>query len=180
MQISISFTRVLFIALCILFIGSYTAGTLTDQSYLIRLLIGAIAGIAIGTLVICLDPLFKKFNLRAFNIAVLGLFFGYFMGEAVLLTFQQMLSITNLEMHPQVVGAIRLCILRVTIYLGMVMTIRASDELYVSIPFIKFKPASKRKKISSYRLFRPYRFSIDRLGYFGLLRSPFSRPRFRP
>jgi uncharacterized protein YacL len=146
MQISLSFTRILFLGLCILFITSYAITAAPDQSYIIRIIVGVIAGFLFGALVISMDTLFKRFNLRAFNLAALGLFFGYLMGEIVLLAFQAVLNITTLNISPQYLSLVNTSIFLFTIYLGMVMTIRASDELYVSIPFIKFKPSSQKKK----------------------------------
>ena len=146
MQLSLSFTRILFLALCVLFIGSFAIETLTDLSYPIRALIGVSAGTFLGAFVISLDPLLKKLNLRAFNIAALGLFFGYLLGATILLAFQKMIHATGLQIHSTVNAAIENFIFLTTIYLGMLMTIRASDELYVSIPFIKFKPSTQKKK----------------------------------
>jgi uncharacterized protein YacL len=146
MQISLSFTRILFLGLCLLFATSYSMAIWPEQSYVVRGLAGVVVGICFGLLIISLDAVFKRFNLRAFNIAALGLLFGCLMGEAIMLAFEALVNAVSLDIPPLAMGMLRTGVFLMVVYLGMVMTIRASDELYVSIPFIKFKPSSQKKK----------------------------------
>jgi uncharacterized protein YacL len=147
MNISISFIRILFFCLCILFFTTYTtARAPNDANPYLHVVIGIVLGLLFGFLVISLDKLFKRFNLRVFNIAVLGLFFGYLMGEAIRLIFQAIVDTSTLYISSETNLLIRSCIFLFSIYFGMAMTARACDELYVSIPFIKFKPSSHKKK----------------------------------
>jgi uncharacterized protein YacL len=146
MQISLTFIRILFLGLCILFVTTYASAGASEDTYYQSVAIGIAAGFILGCAIISLDALFKRFNLRAFNTATIGLFFGYLMGEAILLIFQTVLDAAIIRFSPQTLVLIRMCVYLFSSYFGMVMTARASDELYVSIPFIKFKPNSQKKK----------------------------------
>jgi len=146
MQISLTFIRILFLGLSILFITTYATAGAPEEAYYHHMAIGVVAGFIFGCAIISLDTLFKRFNLRAFNTATIGLFFGYLMGEAILLVFQTVYDAALIRFSPQTLDLVRMGVFLFSTYLGMVMTARASDELYVSIPFIKFKPNSQKKK----------------------------------
>jgi len=146
MQLSLTFIRILFLSLSILLAITFTvAGALADQ-LLVRAAIGAIGGAAIGGLMMSLDILFRRFNLRTFNTAIIGLFFGYCMGSAILLVFQTALDIGVSPLESQTLLAIQAVIFLIACYLGLVMTARASHELHVSIPFVQFKTSNQAKK----------------------------------
>lgn len=146
MQLSLSFIRILFLGLCILFLTTYAIASSSEGIDYIRMAWGALAGLIFGCAVISLDALFKKFNLRSFNIATIGLFFGYLMGEAILLIFETVVDATKSHFPAETMTLLRMGVFLFSSYLGMVMTVRASDELYLSIPFIKFKPHNQKKK----------------------------------
>ncbi len=146
MQISLSFIRILFLGLCILFATTYTTAEAKADNYPLLLAIGAGAGIAFWAILISLDRLFKAFNLHSFNIATLGLLFGYCMGEAIMLVFQNILTVTLPDASLPALPIIRMMILVLATYLGMIMTARAADQLAISIPFIRFKPSTQKKK----------------------------------
>ena len=73
MNIALAFTRLFFFILSIFFITTYMIAGPTGYS-LENLLIGALLGALLGVLLIGFDLLFKRFNLRSFNIAIVGLF----------------------------------------------------------------------------------------------------------
>lgn len=146
MQISLSFIRILFLGLCLLFATTYAAAEAPENSYYINLIVGAIAGLTVWCVMVSLDTLFKRFNLRAFNIATIGLLFGYLMGVAILLVFQAVMDLSTLHFSAPMQSLLRMLVFLFSSYLGMVMTARASDEIYLSIPFIKFKQNTQKKK----------------------------------
>lgn len=146
MNISLSFIRVFFVILCVLFLTTYTTTATSEGFTLFNLIVGLISGLVVGFILISTDVVLKRFNLRSFNIAVLGIFFGYLMGQALMLVLSSALDITTLAITPQAMTLIRTVVYLLSIYLAMVMTARASEELHVSIPFIKFKPTSLKKK----------------------------------
>jgi len=76
MNITLAFIRVLFFILSIFFITTYMISGpegYTPTNFILGLLGGSLLGLAL----IGFDLLFKRFNLRSFNIGVLGLIFGY-------------------------------------------------------------------------------------------------------
>ncbi len=110
--------------------------------------IGLALGAALIALLIGFDIIFRKFNLRSFNIAIIGLFLGYLMGQALVLTFDAILDISSISisLSPQILEVIKMALFLFGVYLGTIMTLRSSDELYVSIPFVKFAPSAQKKK----------------------------------
>jgi uncharacterized protein YacL len=147
MNISLIFTRTLFFILSIFFMTTYMASVLTG-SLALNILIGIGLGAVFGVLLIGFDIWFKRFNLRAFNIAIIGIFIGYLMGQALVLVFDAILDISaaSVILHPQVLEIIKLALFLFGVYLGTIMTLRAADELYVSIPFVKLTPSVEKKK----------------------------------
>lgn len=146
MNITLSFIRVFFVLLSVLFFTAFSVIALPESSLILNILIGAVIGGIFGALLIGTDNLFRRFNLRSFNIAALGLFCGYLMGQGIMLTFTAVLELTLWNYSSEVFTFSRIVVYLFSAYLGMVMTARASEELYVSIPFVKFKPGSNRKK----------------------------------
>lgn len=146
MNISLSFIRVFFVILSILFLTTYTTTSSPEGITLPNVIIGVISGMAFGFLLISTDTLFKRFSLRTFNIATLGLFCGYLMGEAISLIFKTVVDVSTLPLSPATTELAKTGIFLFTAYLGMIMSVRAADEIYISIPFIKFKPTSHKKK----------------------------------
>ena len=58
------------------------------------------------------------------------------MGEAVLLIFQLLQETETLRLTIEASRTIRLGIVLSSAYLGMIMTLRASEEIYISLPFL--------------------------------------------
>lgn len=147
MNLALAFTRTLFMILSIFFMTAYmisgSAGYTASN-----LALGVGLGILLGVLLIGFDLLFKRFNLRAFNVAIIGLFIGYLMGQALVLILVAILKISAASIHlnPQLLEVIQIALFLFGIYLGTLMTLRASDELYVSIPFVRFSPTAQKKK----------------------------------
>ena len=147
MSISIAFMRSLFVVLSVFFMTTYMLSSPTGTSH-VNALLGIIMGLIFGFLLIGFDIAFKRFNLRSFNIAILGIFFGYLMGLALVLVFDAVLEISRISivLQPQTLEIIKIALFLFGTYLGTIMTLRASDELYVSIPFVKFSPTTEKKK----------------------------------
>lgn len=146
MQLSLTFLKILFFSLCVFVTVTFAVAEATSEDILLRLGIGFLSGAIFGGAVVCLDIFFKRLNLRTFNTAILGLFIGYLMGSAVLLIFQSMLDIGTIKIDAKTLFAIRSSVFLITCYLGLVMTARASNEFYASIPFIRLKTSNKIKK----------------------------------
>lgn len=146
MNISLSFVRIFFTLLSMLFVTVYAAHTFHTP---LSVVLGLVFGLCFGLFLITLDMLFKRFNLRSFNIALLGIFFGYLMGQALVLILHAILKISftsSLILNTPLIEFIEIGIFLFGIYLGLILTLRASDEIYVSIPFVKFTPLKQKKK----------------------------------
>ncbi len=147
MNLGILFLRTLFVILSVFFMTLYMM-TRKVGSTATNAIIGVFIGLAFGLLLIGFDRLFKRFNLRSFNIAVIGLFIGYMMGQVLVLILNVILDISRISfvMHPHALEMIKIALFLFGTYLGTIMILKASDELYVSIPFIRFTPTTLKKK----------------------------------
>lgn len=147
MNLALAFTRTLFMILSIFFMTVYMISG--PEGYnATNLLIGVGLGIVLGFGLIGFDLLFKRFNLRAFNVAIMGLFIGYLMGQALVIVLSAILKISSasIALDPQALEVIQIALFLFGVYLGTLMTIRAADELYVSIPFVRFTATVQKKK----------------------------------
>jgi len=147
MNLSLLFARILFAILCIFFMATYLVSSPTG-THLGNLGLGAVAGILLYLVLFGFDLLFRRFNLRSFNTAIIGIFIGYLMGQALVLVFNAIHDISRISIH---IGAVPLEMIRISLflfgtYLGTLMTLRASDEFYVSIPFFKFTQEQQKKR----------------------------------
>ncbi|MCC6127629.1 MAG: PIN/TRAM domain-containing protein, partial [Chlamydiae bacterium] len=147
MNVALAFTRLLFVVLSIFFLTVYMISGPSGYNHT-NLLLGVFMGSGLGLLLMGFDLLFKRFNLRAFNIAIIGLFIGYLMGQALVLILSAVLDISTASIHlsPQTLEVIEIGLFLFGIYTGTLMTVRAADEFYVSIPFVKFTPTAHKKK----------------------------------
>ncbi len=146
MNISLAFLRTFFMILSIFFMTLFMI-TVPEGSHFGNALIGVGMGVIFGLLLFGFDTIFRKFNLRSFNVAVVGLFFGYLMGQALVLIFGAILDISAISnISPQIIEIIKIALFLFGLYLGTIMTMRSSDEIYVSIPFVKFAPTAQKKR----------------------------------
>ena len=147
MNIGLAFTRILFVILSIFFMIVYMVAGGEEYS-LENLGKGVLAGAILGGVLVGFDFLFRRFNLRAFNTAIIGVFVGYFMGKALVLVLDAILIISAASIHlsDPTLEILKISIFLFSIYLGTLMTIRAADELYVTVPFVKFTPTTHKKK----------------------------------
>lgn len=146
MQPSFSFIKIFFLCLCAFFSITYAISDISEGEGYNRLLIASLVGVAFGYAVISLGNFFKTFNLRIFNITALGLLFGYFMGEIIWNTFQSTLLPIFPRLTDEIVTLTRIGIFLTSAYLGLFTTFKASEELYFSVPFIKFQANTQKKK----------------------------------
>ena len=110
MNIALVFARIFLLILSVFFMMTYTL-SLTEGTAYVNAMIGLGLGLGLGTLLIGFDLLFKRFNLRSFNIAIIGLFFGYLMGEALVLIFKAFLDISvSIHLSVQVAEIIKIAI----------------------------------------------------------------------
>ncbi len=111
-------------------------------------LIGIFIGLTFGFLLIGFDILFRRFNLRSFNITIIGLFIGYLMGQALVLIFDAILNVSSIPrlVSSQTLELLKIALFLFSTYLGAIMTLRAADKIYITIPFVKFAPTAHKKR----------------------------------
>ncbi len=179
MNTALTFTRVFFFIVSVFLTTTYVISWPTGDTST-NALIGIVAGALFGTLLVCIDLFFRRFNLRAFNTALIGTFIGYLMGQALVLIFNAMLNMSALSitLMPQTLEIAKIALFLFGIYLGLMMTLRASDEFYVSIPFIKLSPMAQKKKDLLVDISALYDARLIDLSTSGLLNHQLVIPRF--
>jgi len=147
MNISLAFIRIFFIIISTFFMTAYMLSR-SEGLASTNALIGVLIGLIFGLLLIGFDTFFRRFNLRSFNIAIIGLFIGYLMGQALVLIFDSILDLSSMPraLTSQALEIIKIALFLFGTYLGAIMTLRASDEVYISVPFVKFAPTSQKKR----------------------------------
>jgi uncharacterized protein YacL len=142
--ISLPFIRAFFLLISILFLTTYVI-SINGASFG-SITIGIIAGLLLGSVLIGIEMLLKRINLRTFNLIILGLFFGYLMGSAIMLLINTLLNVSPISLTPETMSLTKIIVYLFSIYFGTTMAIRASDEISLSIPFVKFQPTDQKKK----------------------------------
>lgn len=158
MQISTAFIRILFFifSLFVFITFSITRFDLGFVGY--NIAIGAIAGTLFSAIIYGIDKFAKASNLKALNITTLGLFFGYLLAQAFLALFDLTVSSGILPISQDVNQLLRLTVVLFCGYFGVILTVKAAQELTLSIPFVKFNPVQEKKKdilLDSYTLVDP-------------------------
>lgn len=146
MSISLPFIRIVFIVLSVLFSITYAVTIFPRGSILENLMIGLILGGFLSLILYALDKLIKGFSLRNLNLVTLGLFLGYLLGTAVVVVLQASIELSPVSLSPEFVMLLKTIIYLVCCYVTTMITVRASEEFYLSIPFVKFKANINKKK----------------------------------
>lgn len=124
------FIRVLFVLLSLV-IG-YQVGGMLKGFQTIWNLIGVLAGFVIAAIIILCEFLLRRVSLRGLSAAVFGLLLA-------LITSRLITGAIDLIPMNQVVAAsLKLGIVFVLCYLGMIFAIRGRDEFNLIIPYVKF------------------------------------------
>lgn len=145
MNISSVFSRAVFSILSLLF---FTTFAMTTYSYGtgVNATIGAMSGLLFCLILFTSDYLFKNVSLKIMNTTALGLLFGFVLSQAVILAFTGLIDLASIAVSSESIALIKGAISLFSLYFGVTLTFRASEEIYVSIPFIKLKPSVQKKK----------------------------------
>lgn len=143
MSISLVFIRLLYIIVSILFSITFALNNFVGESQLVNIALGLLGGIILAGILIGSDIALQRINLRSFNTAILGLFFGYLMGQAILSVLN---GIISSDISGPALMPVRFVIYILSTYLGLIMTARAAGEIYMSIPFVEFRQTTLKKK----------------------------------
>jgi len=114
----------------------------------LKLATGLTIAIVLALLLFTYEMLLKKYSLRQFNTAFLGIIFGYFVGRILGAIFQEGLSLSSQASYlpTHIADAMRLCLFLTGLYLGTSITFRAAEQWHLMIPFVKFTPVSSEEK----------------------------------
>jgi uncharacterized protein YacL len=105
-------------------------------------LMGAIGGLLFSLFVLAVEKAFEKANFKSFNIATLGIFCGFLMGEAIMLVFNS----SALHMPPEISAFFRIGTFLFAIYFGMTLAIKAAEQISISFPFLSKGSKGQKKK----------------------------------
>jgi len=96
-------------------------------------LIGSSAGLVFSFLLIVLEATFKNVTVRGLSAVVFGLLLGLIIGNI----FSNMVSVM-FPMEQTLANAIKIMMVVVFCYFGMIMALKGKDEFNLIIPYIKF------------------------------------------
>ena len=142
-NISLTLTQLFFTLISIFFSVNFTINYFDGGTNWVNIALGVLGGALLSGILYGLGLVLKRLSLRTFNTAVLGLFFGYQMAEAILLSSN---AILGYDLASSNFMPLRFFIFLISTYLGLIMTLQASEEIRVSIPFFDFKLMGNKKK----------------------------------
>jgi uncharacterized protein YacL len=134
MQLSSNFARVFFLLLSVFFVTSYSVGVMGPSPAAFG--VGGALGALFAGVIVGIEMLFKRFSFRSFNVVAIGLFFGYLMGQVLVLMYDA-LPLPGSDLS-------RIGLFLFGSFLGVMMALRASNEIHLSIPFLKFSQGGHR------------------------------------
>lgn len=146
MKISDPFARVVFGIACVLYFALFASVAFPFELVWVNTGLGALIGVAFCAFVFSSEIFFKKLSLKILNTTTLGIFFGYILGQAVVLLLNGLLDLGAIVLAPAVLPGIKAAIVLFCVYFGTILTFRATEDIYISIPFIKLKPSAQKKR----------------------------------
>ncbi|MBU3934315.1 MAG: TRAM domain-containing protein [Candidatus Omnitrophica bacterium] len=127
---SLIWMRVFFIIVCSL-VGFQLGGVYSTMSGRELTLAGLGIGIAAALLIIIVEVLMRRVSVKGLSAAVFGLIFGLIM--ALLLSF----ALNMIPMTEILRSSLRVILLLIFCYLGMVIAMRGKDEFNLVIPYVR-------------------------------------------
>jgi len=147
MKTSLTFIRVFFLILSLFFMTafmvSFPEGPLLQKAFM-----GIGVGLLFCAVLISFEMIFRRFNLKAFNTAILGLFAGYLLGLGLVTILNAALDLSHMKgtLQPQIVDLMKVSCFLLGTYLGTLLTVYFADEIPISIPLVKVSSSPTRKK----------------------------------
>lgn len=144
MNISLIIPRIIFSMICAIVFTFFAMQQMEFNS--LGPLVGLVCGISFSFFVFGIEFAFKKSSLRTFNLTILGLFVGYLMGIVLTSIFKASLFMISPSLVVSVGSLLPIAVFLVCLYLGVITTIKASNQICFSIPFFKFNAQNPLKK----------------------------------
>lgn len=142
LSLSLPFVRYLMVLLSLVLSNAYFVSITGWQ--LSSALWGCCSGILFAGLLIAAEKLWHRCNLRTFNLLVVGLLLGVLLGHGITSLIDAILAPAQLE--AQSLGFAHLAIYLFSTYIAVTLVMRASEELYLSIPFVRLKSSTMQHK----------------------------------
>lgn len=104
---------------------------------------GALTGALLFGFVFAIGALLKKTTPRELNTITVGLLFGALLGYALAFVAKEAFALTGTETIADGVAAF---IYLISLYLGVIITAKAEEDIQLSIPFLKLEPTAQKKR----------------------------------
>jgi len=140
------FVRAFYAMICLLIFTTYAVTLLPGGISPINITAGVIGGLLFSLALLGLEFSLKGTNLRSFNSLALGLFCGCIMSQAVLFLLNSAFSQIGHFLLPEVHAALQIAVLLASTYFAVILTLGASEEFYLAIPFVKLNAVSQKKR----------------------------------
>ncbi|NCF70921.1 MAG: TRAM domain-containing protein [Chlamydiales bacterium] len=145
---SSAMSKAVFVLITLVFMLTYTQEQELTVFGLSTIASGTALSMAFIAFAFVADWFFSKFSLQHFNTVSIGLFFGYLFALGLTHTFTAMTSALDLQIVKIESDLITSSLYLFSLYLGVSLTLRASENLHLSIPFVHMAEQSiKNKKV---------------------------------
>lgn len=147
MKISLVFLRAFFVILSLFFMTAFMVSLPIGPLWQ-KVLLGLGVGLAFSGILYCIEMVFRRFNLKAFNTIILGLGIGSFLGLALIAICNTVVELSQMRtnLDAQTVSLMKVCCYLFGTYLGTLLTVYFADEIPISIPLVKISSSPTRKK----------------------------------
>lgn len=142
---TVFFARLLFTFLSIFLMLAHATIGFTDLS-VANFFEGLSFGFLFSFFLVGCETLLRRFSLKAFHGTILGLFSGYCFGFILYSMYHLVMELSSVQLDTQFFQLSSLLIFFFGIYQGLMATLRASDEIYISLPFVRLKMSAEKKK----------------------------------
>lgn len=146
MYLSLSLIRLLFICLSICVTTTYVLQTFPGGTSFTNCMLGLSTGFLFGLTLIGLDVTFRNWNLRSFNVALVGIGIGYLLGQSILLIINTTLNLSALNLTGDLPHLLKAAIFLSCTYFGVVLTFKNAEKFLLSIPFVRLTSSAVKKK----------------------------------
>ncbi|MCB1136899.1 MAG: hypothetical protein KDK78_11575, partial [Chlamydiia bacterium] len=146
MNYTLGFARICFFLVCMICTVMYTlSNPAGGEAGFSDLFLGVGFGSLIGATLVGIDLLLRPYHLRELLTVIVGLLVGYALGRIVWLLVENSVP-RGLDPAGTFLSTARLSITLTSCYLGLVFASRSSDEWYLSLPFVRLKPQTTKKR----------------------------------
>lgn len=137
MKTPLSFMRTFYTVLSVILLTTFTLTTNLAQSTLLNVFLGALLGLVISAIMIGADYLLKRVDVRSLSITLIGLVFGFLIGQSFLMILTNVLDASLFDFSPTASLFLKVAFFLTSAYLGMLLTLRASEQTLLNLPFLK-------------------------------------------